>query len=76
VCLILQELANVLIRMRSELSAKFDGQESRIFPPHSEYDSMIIIDRSVDLVTPMCTQLTYEGLIDEIYGIKSCISPV
>ena len=25
----------------------------------------------VDLVTPLCTQLTYEGLIDEVFGIKS-----
>ena len=25
----------------------------------------------VDLVTPMCTQLTYEGLIDEVFGIKN-----
>lgn len=32
---------------------------------------MIIIDRSTDWVTPMCTQLTYEGLIDEYIGIKN-----
>lgn len=36
---------------------------------------MIVLDRSVDWVTPMCTQLTYEGLIDEIMGIKNCQSP-
>ncbi len=23
------------------------------------------------MVTPMCTQLTYEGLIDEVFGIKN-----
>ncbi|KRZ68052.1 Vacuolar protein sorting-associated protein 33A [Trichinella papuae] len=33
-------------------------------------DSIIIFDRSIDYVTPMVTQLTYEGLIDEIFGIK------
>ena len=22
-------------------------------------------------MTPLCTQLTYEGLIDEVFGIKS-----
>jgi hypothetical protein len=32
---------------------------------------MIIIDRSVDWVTPMCTQLTYEGMLDEFIGIKN-----
>jgi hypothetical protein len=35
-------------------------------------DSLIILDRSVDWVTPMCTQLTYEGMIDEFIGIKNC----
>jgi hypothetical protein len=35
-------------------------------------DSLIILDRSVDWVTPMCTQLTYEGMIDEFVGIKNC----
>ena len=34
-------------------------------------DSLIIIDRSVDWVTPMCTQLTYEGMLDEFMGIKN-----
>lgn len=32
---------------------------------------MVILDRQVDMVTPLCTQLTYEGLIDEIIGIKN-----
>jgi len=30
---------------------------------------LILIDRSVDMVTPMCTQLTYEGLLDEVFGM-------
>jgi hypothetical protein len=33
-------------------------------------DSLVIIDRSCDLVSPLCTQLTYSGLVDEYYGIK------
>ncbi|KAJ3295464.1 hypothetical protein HK104_002652 [Borealophlyctis nickersoniae] len=66
-------LADLLLRMRRELEANAEDQaaSSRIFPVGSEIDSMIIIDRSVDLITPMCTQLTYEGLIDEVFGIKS-----
>ena len=32
---------------------------------------MILIDRAVDMITPLCTQLTYEGLVDEILGIKN-----
>lgn len=34
-------------------------------------DRLLLIDRSIDLVTPLATQLTYEGLIDEIYGIDN-----
>lgn len=59
--------------MRHELIANAEDEAASmsIFPTYSEIDSMVIIDRTVDLVTPMCTQLTYEGLIDEIYGIHS-----
>ncbi|KAG5219625.1 phosphatidylcholine and lysophosphatidylcholine phospholipase [Salix suchowensis] len=35
-------------------------------------DSLIIIDRRVDMITPFLTQLTYEGLVDELIGIKNC----
>lgn len=33
-------------------------------------DEIILLDREVDAVTPMCTQLTYEGLVDETMQIK------
>ena len=35
-----------------------------------QIDAIVLLDRSVDLLTPLSTQLTYEGLIDEIFGIK------
>eukprot|EP00357_Protocruzia_adherens_P031928 CAMPEP_0114991808 /NCGR_PEP_ID=MMETSP0216-20121206/11580_1 /TAXON_ID=223996 /ORGANISM="Protocruzia adherens, Strain Boccale" /LENGTH=590 /DNA_ID=CAMNT_0002355181 /DNA_START=29 /DNA_END=1801 /DNA_ORIENTATION=- len=38
----------------------------------SEIDCLVMIDRTVDLVTPLCTQLTYEGLIDELFAINQC----
>ncbi|KAG6538606.1 hypothetical protein ZIOFF_003730 [Zingiber officinale] len=31
-----------------------------------EINTLILLDREVDLVTPMCFQLTYEGLLDEV----------
>ena len=34
-------------------------------------DEIIVLDREVDAVTPMCTQLTYEGLVDETMQIKN-----
>ncbi|KAJ3023189.1 hypothetical protein HKX48_003967 [Thoreauomyces humboldtii] len=66
-------LADLLLRMRRELVANANDEHMSncIFPSHSEIDSMIVIDRNVDLVTPLCTQLTYEGLIDEVLGIRS-----
>ncbi|KAF7347391.1 hypothetical protein MVEN_01494900 [Mycena venus] len=34
-------------------------------------DSLIVLDRRVDMITPLLTQLTYEGLIDELVGVKN-----
>jgi len=37
----------------------------------SEIDCLIMMDRSVDLVSPFCVQQTYEGQIDENFGIQT-----
>ena len=37
----------------------------------SSVDALFIIDRKADLVTPLLTQLTYEGLLDEVIGVKN-----
>lgn len=37
----------------------------------TEINALLILDRKVDLVTPMLTPLTYEGLIDDIIGIDT-----
>eukprot|EP01103_Thecamoeba_quadrilineata_P002908 TRINITY_DN12756_c0_g1_i1.p1 TRINITY_DN12756_c0_g1~~TRINITY_DN12756_c0_g1_i1.p1 ORF type:complete len:645 (-),score=157.59 TRINITY_DN12756_c0_g1_i1:935-2845(-) len=55
---------DLLQRLRRELSP--DEQL-----PTPQIDQLILIDRSVDMVTPMCTQLTYEGLIDETFNINN-----
>ncbi|KAI0652458.1 Sec1-like protein [Trametes meyenii] len=39
--------------------------------PSDTIDSLIILDRRVDMISPLLTQLTYEGLIDELIGIKN-----
>ncbi|KAG0486185.1 hypothetical protein HPP92_008280 [Vanilla planifolia] len=36
-----------------------------------EINTLILIDREVDMVTPMCFQLTYEGLLDEILQVNN-----
>ena len=45
--------------------------EPRNFPSVSHIDHLFLIDRAVDLISPLATQLTYEGLIDEIFEIKN-----
>ena len=61
----------MMLRMRRELLAttaveEHHGSLSEII------DSVVILERRSDLVTPLLTQLTFEGLIDETLGIKSC----
>lgn len=53
-----------MMRMRRELA----GNEPQITP---QIDNLVLVDRSVDLLTPLATQLTYEGLIDEIFCIRN-----
>ena len=45
------------------------GMMAPLRPP--EIDTLILLDRDVDLITPMCTPLTYEALIDELIGITN-----
>jgi Sec1 family len=40
-------------------------------PPTPEIDTLVLLDRSVDTVTPLVTPLTYEGLINELVGITN-----
>jgi hypothetical protein len=39
--------------------------------PISEIQEVVLIDREIDMVTPLCTPLTYEALIDEVFGITN-----
>ncbi|PSC67512.1 vacuolar -sorting-associated 33-like protein [Micractinium conductrix] len=53
----------IMSRMRQE-----QGKDAPAAGPDG-IDTLILLDRSVDIVTPMCTQLTYEGLLDEVFGL-------
>lgn len=66
-------VAELLERMRQELLAGEDASEASKLglTPSATAESLIIIDREVDPVTPLLTQLTYEGLIDELFGIQN-----
>jgi len=54
----------MMLRMRKEMGEEEIGG-------NCEIEQIILIDREVDLITPLCTQLTYEGLIDELFSINN-----
>ena len=68
-----KRVADLLVRMKQELLAGEDAADAHKngLVPSTTNESVIIIDREVDFVTPLLTQLTYEGLIDEIFGIQN-----
>ena len=63
-------LMELLLRMRSEAAAEDDAANYGPMPS-SHIESLIIIDREIDFATPLLTQLTYAGLIDEMFGIEN-----
>ncbi|ODQ55485.1 Sec1-like protein [Saitoella complicata NRRL Y-17804] len=65
-----RQLTDLLLRMRKEVAVD-DPLNPGAMSSSTVLDSLIIIDRGVDMATPLMTQLTYEGLIDESYGIKN-----
>lgn len=68
-----KRVSDLLVRMRQEHLAGEDTSDSTTagLTPSTTNESIIIIDREVDLVTPLLTQLTYEGLIDEVFEIQN-----
>ncbi|OMJ28194.1 Vacuolar protein sorting-associated protein 33A [Smittium culicis] len=67
-----KKLADSLVKMRTEIAAidntntSWDG-----WALSSQFDSLVILDRGIDLVTPLLTQLTYEGLLEEFFFVKN-----
>ncbi|OJD10848.1 hypothetical protein AJ78_08249 [Emergomyces pasteurianus Ep9510] len=70
-----RRLADQLLRMRKELDAEetsgLNDGSGRGLMVSSTMESLIIIDRDVDFATPLLTQLTYEGLVDEFFEIAN-----
>ncbi|GAA5919703.1 hypothetical protein JCM1841_000755 [Sporobolomyces salmonicolor] len=63
-----RRLADLLKRLHRELPS---STPASVPLANGTIDSMIVIDRQVDMVSALCTQLTYEGLVDEVVGIKN-----
>ena len=66
-----QRLADLLTRQSAQ-RASVDREN--LLDVSDTFDSLIVIDRRVDMITPLLTQLTYEGLIDEVVHITNCKS--
>lgn len=81
-----QQLVDILLRKREERQAAlseivtspatdplpkemFDQQYTNVYTG-TTIDQLVVIDRMSDPLTPLLTQLTYEGLIDEFYGVS------
>ncbi|XP_021295713.1 vacuolar protein-sorting-associated protein 33 homolog [Herrania umbratica] len=58
-------VADILNRMQTE--EPVNSSDTAV----PEINTLILIDREVDMVTPMCSQLTYEGLVDEFLRINN-----
>ena len=68
-----KDVSEIMLRLRRE--AIVEGEVDMIEPGEeageSLVDAIVLLDREVDTITPFCTQLTYEGLTDEILGMKN-----
>lgn len=62
------KLMNKLSKESQNLKADISKQKSI----NCQIDQLLLLDRSIDLISPLATQITYEGLIDELYGINNC----
>ncbi|EJD52391.1 ATP binding protein [Auricularia subglabra TFB-10046 SS5] len=61
------KLKNLLKR----LQAQSPRQQPGSLTLSEKIDCLIVVDRRVDMITPLLTQLTYQGLIDELMHITS-----
>lgn len=60
-----------LLHLRREEAAQVQNLSSAIPGIRPEIHTLVVIDREVDLVSPLVTPLTYEGLVDDLIGIEN-----
>eukprot|EP01084_Bolivina_argentea_P289490 497140_1 len=63
-------IVDIMKRLIDENIDLFDTNSKQLI------SECVIIDRTVDMITPCVTPKTYEGLLDEIFGIKDSIIKV
>ncbi len=70
-----RQVFELMARMRRDADDDADvGGGGGVAGPQPVFDTLLLLDRTVDLTTPVVTQLTYEGLVDEFFTIKHSAS--
>lgn len=64
--------AQILTRLKMASAEKGESK----YGGESVFDCLIMLDRDIDLISPLLTQLVYEGLIDEVFGINTTVALV
>lgn len=57
-----------IVHEMTDVLFELEGEPKQL---NHEIGSVFLIDRAADLVTPLCSQVTYEGLLDDTFGIHS-----
>ncbi|KAK7604487.1 hypothetical protein V9T40_005673 [Parthenolecanium corni] len=65
--------ANQVIHLFERMKNQNDNSSPTKYQNVSQIDQLILIDRESDLLSPLATQLTYQGLIDELFGINNSV---
>ncbi|CAF0729800.1 unnamed protein product [Rotaria sordida] len=62
------KLAGQVARQLERGQSALNNQDT--IPGGRQIQTVILFDRSVDLITPFCSQMCYEGLLDEYFNIE------
>eukprot|EP00045_Choanoeca_perplexa_P014949 m.179962 g.179962 ORF g.179962 m.179962 type:complete len:621 (-) comp16848_c0_seq22:393-2255(-) len=65
----LGELAKAAVEQLQKIQALPPSEAAGRRATKPMFDRLIVVDRSVDMVTPLCTQLTYAGLASEAFKV-------
>ena len=65
-------VVHLLQQMRYALDAEASQPNAvpRVPDGPSQIGQLLLIDRDIDMLTPLCTELTYEGLINQLFHIE------
>ncbi|CAG7702924.1 unnamed protein product [Allacma fusca] len=62
--------SNTVVRMMTEYERIYSHSLLEHNRRDSDLPTVLIIDRSMDFVSPLMSSLSYEGMLDEVFGIK------